>query len=131
MGKKIDTFQENGITYYQLYMACPVDYSGSIVAPRSFWTHGDDNCCGDVYVGDNAFYKCKKCGRSAHVMKCRYSCPVHSATPDELVFFDGATGCVAGINVAGQMCEVAGIPWFQRFLENLHRFENSAERQGA
>ena len=120
----LNSFNEGGVTYYQLYIACPVDYSGcrsSIV--RSFCMHGDYNCYGDIYVGDNAFFKCKKCGQSVHVSNCRYSCPVHSNTPDELVFFDGADARSVSVtmSVAGQMVEMADMLWLRRFLGNCSK----------
>ena len=51
---QLDKFEEGGVTYYQLYIACPVD-SGRACGPKSFWMHCNDNCYGDIYVGDNAF----------------------------------------------------------------------------
>ena len=90
---------------------------------QSYWKHLDNNCNGDIYVGDNAFFKCKKCGQSVHVSNCRYSCPVHSDTPDELVFFDGAdAGSVSvTMSVAGRQVETAGMLWLRRFLENCSK----------
>ena len=128
---KLNSFNEDGVTYYQLYICCPVCISKGVATPHSFVTHGDDSCHGDIYVGDNACCKCVKCGHLAHVKDCEFHFPCcHSASPDALVFFNGASKNEVLISIAGQLTDMAGIPWLQRFLENNLRFEISAERRG-
>ena len=120
MAQVINSFEENGTSYYQLYMSCPVCTSRGVSTPQTLWTHYDNNCQGDIYVGDNAYYKCDKCGHSAHVLDWKYNCPSHSSSPDEFVGADAAS-VASTITVAGQLTDKAGIPWLQRFLENLQR----------
>ena len=123
MKLNLDSFQADGATYFRLYLSCPVCMKNGNPAEPSFWMHGNDNCYGDIYVGDNAFFMCKKCGQSVHVSNCRYSCPVHSTTPEEIVFFNGADAdsFTATMSVAGQLVETAGMLWLRRFLENFSK----------
>ena len=109
-------FKEGEYTYIQLYIRCPVCIDRGISTSATLWIH--HNCGGDIYVGDNAFYKCTKCGLSEHVMKWAYNCPSHSNSPDEFV---GAScqALATAISTAGQMTTALGIAWLQRFLANL------------
>ena len=121
---QLDKFEEDGVTYYQLLCSCPVCLSRGVNTPQTLLMHGDGNCHGDIYVGDNACCKCIKCGHLSQLSNCEFRFPCcHSDSPDALVFFDRASegGFSSGIGIAGQMADVAGIQWLQRFLENLQR----------
>lgn len=114
----LDKFEEDGNTYFHLCMSCPVCHDQGRNTERAFWSHYDNNCHGDIYLGDNAFYKCKKCGSSSHVRKWGYNCPSHSNSPEEFV---GAS-CQAlaeAVSTAGQMVKESGLPWLQKFLANM------------
>lgn len=121
---ELEKFQENGYTYIRLYISCPVCIDKGRSTPHTFWTHY--GCGGNIYVGDNAHYKCTKCGKSDHVQKWAYNCPTHSNSPDEFV---GAScqALASAISTAGQMTTAMGVAWLQRFLENL---EGSGEQGG-
>lgn len=119
---KIDSFQENGITYYQLYNSCTVCWGRGVTTPPSKWLHYDNNCYGDIYVGENAYYKCKKCGQSAHILDWRVDCPTHS---NSLAYYVGES-CSSVSNLVGivrtlGMTDIAGIPWVQRLVANLEK----------
>ena len=112
----LDKFQENGSTYFRLYIACPVCHEQGRNTPRSFWKHY--NCGGDVYVGDNAFYKCKKCGHSSHVQAWGYNCPQHASSPDEFVKA-GSAAIAAVMSTAGQLVKECGQQWLLKYMSNL------------
>lgn len=122
MKKILDSFQENGATYYRLCVCCPVCLGRGVPTPTSYWTHSDNNCNGDVYVGDNAYYKCTKCGRSAHVLEWKCSCPTHSNSPDNFIGAGAVSSATEAVTIAGQLVEVAGITWLQSFLANWEKF---------
>ena len=112
----LNQIQENGVSYFQLYIACPVCFENGRNTPRSFWEHY--NCGGDIYIGENAFYKCKKCGHSSHVKYWGYNCPWHSGSPDE--FVKAGSAAIAGVvSCAGQMVNECGQQWLMQFLANL------------
>lgn len=118
----LNSFSKNGISYFQLFISCPVCYDNGKNTPHSFWTHYDNNCGGDIYLGENASYLCRKCGYGAHAMKWKYGCPEHSNMDDELSFKVATPAALAGvIACAGQMVTETGITWLQSFLANLEK----------
>lgn len=112
----LEKFQENGYTYIQLYISCPVCLDQGRTTPHTYWHH--HNCGGNIYVGDNARYKCTKCGKSDHVQEWGYNCPYHSNSADDFV---GAScqALASALSTAGQMTTALGVAWLQRFLANL------------
>lgn len=116
----INQFEENGDTYFQLFASCPVCHNQGRNAPRLFWTHGDNNCHGDIYVGDNAYYKCRKCGQTSHVSKMMLSCPRCSNATDGIWELKaGSSDSSALIGFIGQMVQACGLPWLQKFIVNM------------
>ena len=131
----IDKIQEDGCTYFHLFASCPICNDLGRSAPRSFWKHQDDDCHGEIYVGDNAFYRCKKCGHSSHVKNWDYIC-----SPDINLLKEGGTGHVScsvcsnslddlakeedsrsasAVSTAGQMVSECGLAWIEKFLANI------------
>jgi hypothetical protein len=116
----LSNFTKNGVTYFQLFISCPVCQDKGVNTEHSFWTHYDNDCGGDVYLGENAFYLCKKCGKSAHAMKWRYGCPQHSNMDDELSFYSATPAALASVvSCAGMLVTETGISWLTEFLKNL------------
>ena len=115
---ELNKFEENGTIYFQLYISCPVDYDGRHWPRESFWHHGDDNCLGDIYVGDNATLKCAKCGKTCHVSQAAFDCPMHSRVDEELVRFTNQRSCFY-MGLIGQIPLLGGVAWLKKFLENL------------
>lgn len=130
----LNRFQENGTTYFQLYVACPVCFEQGRNTPRSFREHGNDNCGGDVYIGDNACLKCIKCQKSSHVKNCKFSCNVchdGSDSKDSFVNFDCQEDDFAdAISITGQMVQECGQQWLMQFLANLGEVGKAEELQG-
>ena len=114
----LNNFSEDNHTYFQLFISCPVCHDQGRNTERSFWSHYDNGCHGDIYVGDDANYKCKKCGKKSHVKNWAYNCPGHSNSPDEFVKAS-AQGLAKAVSTAGQMVQEAGIMWLQTFLQNM------------
>lgn len=113
----IDSFKSGGDTYFRLFIKCPVCNERGENVPPSLWYHNIDD--GDVYIGDNAYYRCKDCGHSDHIMKWRYYCPNHSSSPDDFVEVTDKTVIADVVSAAGQLVTKAGIPWLQTLLKNL------------
>lgn len=113
----LDSMSKDGYTYYEMYLSCPVCFGRGKNTPASHWQH--HSCGGTIYVGDNAHYCCKKCKCDDHVHQWSYGCQYHSssdydfvkATPEELA---------AVISIGGMFVTTTGLPWLQRFLENLN-----------
>jgi hypothetical protein len=115
----LNKFSEGGNTYFQLFISCPVCHDRGRNTERSFWAHYQ--CNGDIFVGDNAFYKCKKCGKTNHVKEWSYNCPSHSSSPDEFVKAS-SQGLAQAVSTAGQMVMECGQQWLMKFLSNMGEF---------
>lgn len=105
--------------YFQAYLACPVCYERGTNTGATYWEHY--GCGGEMYLGDNANYHCNSCGKTCHVGKWKYGCPGHSTNNDEELDFQFASNAALAsvISCAGQLTTAAGVPWLQKFLQNL------------
>lgn len=116
----IDKFVKDGYTYFRLYIQCPICRQKGFNTPVGYWDHAD---CpvgpGDIYMGDNAFYLCKDCGHTKHLMKWRYWCPNHSNSPDDYVELDDKAPFADVVCAAGELVNAAGLQWLQNLLKNL------------
>ncbi len=121
-------FEDNGVTYFELYIRCPVCIGqGKTDLPIVYWRHGDNNCLGDIYVGDNASYRCLKCGKTDHVRNWAYVCPTCYDSFDAFLKNElSADAKVVPfqnlpmlISPFAQMVKETGIGWLQRFIENI------------
>lgn len=101
-------------TYYDLIMRCPACIAagkdGGV--PRQ-WYHAG-LCGGKLRAGDDACYKCVKCGVVMHVSSWRYKCDGHSDYRSTT-----SAHLANAVSTAGQLVNVAGRYWLMQFLENL------------
>ena len=116
----LKNYSRYGVTYFQLYISCPVCNNEGRNTPHSYWSHDVDG--GDVYVVDDATYQCKQCGHTRHVSDWEYGCPRHSGGSDEYVYKKSTIASIASvISCAGQMVSETGLPWLRVFMENLEK----------
>lgn len=116
----LDNFTKNSISYFQLYISCPVCLDQGRNTSQSFWVHHNNNCNGQIYMGENAYYLCKKCNMTSHVYKWKYGCPDHSG--DTITFLEASPASLAqAVSTAGQLVQSTGIQWLQKFLENMQK----------
>lgn len=116
-------FDKEGVNYFQLYIKCPVclEEFGQIEALEPiYWTHdykvNGEACGGDIYVGDNAHYYCKKCGHTSHVVNWAYKCPKHSGDNDEYVSVSDLKYLASCLTVAAQITlGPQGVKWLRKF----------------
>jgi hypothetical protein len=104
----------NMTTYFDVFIQCPacISEKGYDPTPPGQWYH--NNCEGKIQLGDNAYYKCLKCGYSSHVKNWRYSCEKHTDyRPTTAAHFSNA------ISISGQMTGKAGRQWLLTLLQNL------------
>ena len=116
----IDSFKKNGVSYYQLFIKCPICNERGNNVPPTYWIHDAPDCNdGDIYIGENAYYLCKDCGHTEHLMKWRYRCSNHSQSYDDYVELTDRSVYADVVAAAGQLVRAAGIPWLQELLKNL------------
>jgi len=99
-------------------MSCPAciaeGKSGGI--PRQ-WYHGG-GCGGRLEVGNNAYYRCTKCGYNSHVRGWSYSCDGHG---DYRMVSD--SHLASAVSVASQLTiSSRGKMWLLELLNNMGYF---------
>lgn len=112
--------QQNGHTYFELHISCPVCHDRGMNTPQSFWTH--HQCGGSLYLGDDANYWCEGCNRRTHVRQWKYGCPNHSSEAEYEFISSSSVGLAAAISTAGMMVSETGVAWLQSFLANMGEF---------
>ena len=117
----LNKFDKNGTSYFELFISCPVCIDRGNMTPQSYWSHHDRGCNGDIYMGENAFYYCKKCNAASHVMKWKYGCPNHSSGAEYEFLEASAVALAQAVSTAGQMVSATGIQWLQNFLKNMEK----------
>lgn len=97
---------------------------------REHWSHYNNNCDGDIYVGENAFYYCHKCGETQHVYKWKYHSPWRCDgayyslyySPVERCKLESVSVSVAqAVSTIGQMVKQTGLAWLREFLVNMEK----------
>lgn len=117
---KSDKFEENGVWYVQLYVSCPTCQDEGRHSPNIFFVH--DGCGGDMYIGDNATIKCKKCNVSHHIFKWQLGCQQCNNLSDGALYErkDETTMPLAeAMAIVGMMVTECGLSWAQTFMANL------------
>lgn len=63
---ELENYKKGDATYYRLFTKCPIcRQRGKNVEPQ-FWFHDIDN--GEIFIGDDAKYECKKCGMNESIL---------------------------------------------------------------
>jgi hypothetical protein len=129
----LDSFEKNGVTYFELYAGCPVCLDQKIITSHTYWSHFNNNCNGRVYIGDNGTLLCHKCGVNSHILNWKILCPNcgkgETVTPALLETECGGMsfGSIAGM--CGQMVQATGIAWLQTFLGSCKKEENEVNNK--
>lgn len=113
----LNKVSKNGYTYYELYISCPVCHSNGLNTQQAYWQH--HNCGGELYVGDDAHYDCKKCGANSHVSEWAYGCPSHMRNAEYEFLKVDVVELSAVMSAAGQLVNGVGLAWLQKFMSNL------------
>ena len=97
-----------------LYMPCPLCAHNSTTANSELWTHGG-GCGGTLYVDDNAYVHCSKCGKKAHISKMHMSCSCgrhHYRIPSR-------DDIAAAVSFAKIGITSSSIKWYRNFVSHL------------
>lgn len=117
---KIDeeTIVLDGVTYWRLYIKCPVCFDNARYVQDSFWYH--KQCGGDIYLGGNLKLLCKKCGWSIDVRKAKFNCPIHCECDENTVESSTQFTNYFPIPILARMVQhVGSIAFLQELLKNL------------
>lgn len=80
------------------------------------WTHGG-NCGGDLYIDENAYVHCLRCGRSAHISRMTITCDSYRHT--KIYVSRDEIGASLAIGHVGVSDNANSLKWFKRMLDNI------------
>ena len=76
--KRYKSFTRYGHKYIHLPFRCPLCVEYGRKSEERFWTHSnEDDCDGDIYIGDDARWICSKCGETFDMDDVVFSCDKH------------------------------------------------------
>lgn len=108
---KLDKFEKDGVEYYKV--------------PNH--KHGDNDCGGDIYIGDNATIVCGKCGETKRVI---YWHPIHQTLDEDKYTMLTTTDrkILSDPNIAYNWVGLLplGRKWLRRYTANLDDYFNDA-----
>jgi hypothetical protein len=115
----MEKFEKGGVIYYPLHIACPVCREKGISMPIEYWHHA--GCDGLVFVGDDAYFICDKCGFKEFALHLKFQCPSCSES-DDYYIQQGTGNLPEIIACTGCMLNEAGQQWLLKFFSNLGEF---------
>lgn len=111
-----DVCEIGGVTYCRLDASCPKCQS----AERTHWIHADNNCGGDIYIGNNAHLVCGKCGKDYSVEYWKVLCAkCDGVEHNALSCVENKQDIDAALKFAGEVATKTDTKWFRRFMDSL------------
>ena len=128
----VDKFEKDGVTYVRLYCQNPVDIQNGVEkVPLIFWKHEDEDCNGEIYLGDNGMLFCKKCSKCKKITESAFN---EAGKISFNIKRDGIEPIAVGevIGASASMVCFAGIPWLHNLFnsispKDLNSIENKKE----
>lgn len=116
----VESYKKGEATYYRLLVKCPIcSQRGKNVEPL-LWFHDIDD--GEIFIGDDAQYECKKCGMNESILFGDFLCTNCSESKNNYIHISEKETVVANVvSAVGSLVEVAGIPWLQTLLQTLEK----------
>ena len=116
-----DFFHHENATYIRLYAKDPTCLERSIPCRGGFWYHADDDCGGDIYIGDNCHLLCRKCMKVVPLNIVGWASPYSVPDiSDNLISFDGNYRKIYNpLSISGQgICnDKVGLIWLNKFVK--------------
>lgn len=108
------TITKDNVEYYQLYIACPICSREGRSSVPAYWHH--NNCGGKMYIGDNGYYYCEKCGYTAPIIECGYICAdCKKCGHEKVVIHDKLKHVGEAFAILGMIASTgAGLKWLAR-----------------
>ena len=114
----VNSFVKDNVEYYQLYIACPICLREGRPSVPVYWHHSLDGY--DMYIGDNGYYYCEKCGYTAPVIEWGYTCAdCIGAGHEKAVKLDDLKHLAEALAISGMVTHLAGMKWLTRVTNSL------------
>lgn len=134
--EEIRSFVVNGITYFGLYIKCPVCLEHDVENnPHRKWEHAHkengEPCGGSMFIGDNGNLYCEECKYTSPLVCWKYHCINHESLGlGKYVSITNVRVISEVLSVAGQLVKRAGQDWFMKtIIEVDKQFKNTNFQQ--
>lgn len=101
-----DVFEKDGVVYHKLFAA---NASGE---DKKCWTHSDNYCGGQIYVGSNGCFICGKCGIETKVTSWAKSSQITLTS-------EIGQPSPNAIELVSQIVKTTGVSWMVEFLKRV------------
>lgn len=125
----VDNFEKDGVTYVRLYIMNPVDILNNVAnVPFTFWKHEDEDCNGDIYLGDNGMLYCNKCSKSKEITAVTFN------ETGKISFYAKGNMNLKSLGetlaISGQMVRLAGLDWLKELLMSIDlQFKRNIDKE--
>lgn len=117
---ELNSFERNGVTYYELYVTCPSCLELGRNISRTYLIHHNNSCHGNIYIGDNGDLLCSICGARSNILNWKILCPNCNYDDSENLSLeevsDEGMQLKHAVGIASQMAQKTGISWLEKFL---------------
>ena len=116
---KEDVYTENGVTYHKLIAVNPIEKERGMKASPHNWLHSDDDCNGQLYIGDNGVILCGKCGKKQHVTYCSFN----AGQQKYVLSFVGQNkpDVPFVLGIVSSMAVKTGIEWLNKCINSIEK----------
>lgn len=113
----IDKFEKDGVTYLRLHCQNPVDIlKEKVNSPHILWKHGDDDCNGNIYLGDNGMLYCRKCSQYKSLLHVSFAenNRIRFNTENKIAHSD--KDLIKALVISGSMANLGGLDWLEKVI---------------
>ena len=116
-------FIKDEVEYIPLDCPCPNDIEmGKPTQSGLFWTHRNNECGGNLFLGDNSYIYCEKCGQSEIVFKCRFMCPNCSKVHSRMISFGHGISIYNSLPFFGEVCTKGGVRFMRKLTATMNEW---------
>lgn len=109
--------EKGGVQYCLLYIPDPTLLVDGHLSQSIVWKHLNENCGGDIYIGNNGCFYCEKCGEEIEVSECSF----HS---NGFIEFDTKPNfelktLSESISISDFVTDVESLEWLRKLTESF------------
>lgn len=114
------TFDKDGNKYFLVEIPCPSCRDKGYTSETYVWKHGNNNCGGNMYLGDNAMLFCDKCESLKPLRRSSFKCHLKTLEEERLLFYEkeGSAYYIL-LSACGYLIDKTGKDWLLKCIQNL------------
>ena len=122
-----DKFEKDGVTYLRLHCQNPIDIlKEKVHCPYILWKHGDDDCNGDIYLGDNAMLYCKKCNQYKSLLHVSFEENDKIRFNTENIITHSDKDLIKALAIS-HMGDLGGFNWLEKVIFAIREYSKKIE----